>query len=55
MKNSESSVSVSVPLPREIREWLREQAEVELTSQAQIVRRLVAAEWRRARDGERAA
>jgi hypothetical protein len=49
--------SVSVPgLPREIREWLRQRAEEELTSQAQIVRALVAAAWRQARDaGERAA
>jgi hypothetical protein len=49
---------VSVPgLPREIREWLRERAQEELTSQAQIVRRLIAAAWRQSRDsgGERAA
>jgi hypothetical protein len=53
MKNSEGAVSV--PLPAELREWLRQRAERELTSQAQIVRRLVAEAWRQARDGERAA
>jgi hypothetical protein len=54
---SDNSGQISVPgLPREIHEWLREQAEAELTSRAQVVRRLIVAEWRRARDrGERAA
>jgi hypothetical protein len=45
---------VSVQLPAELREWLRQRAEEELTSQAQIVRRLVALAWRQARDAERA-
>jgi hypothetical protein len=55
MKTSEPG-SVSVPgLPREIRDWLRQRAEEELTSQAQIVRKLVAEAWRQSRDGERAA
>jgi hypothetical protein len=53
MKSSEGSVSV--PLPAELREFVRQQAEREERSQAQVIRRLVAAEWRRARDGERAA
>jgi hypothetical protein len=53
MRNGET---VSVPgLPREICDWLRRQAEEELTSRAAIVRRLVAEAWRQARDGERAA
>jgi hypothetical protein len=46
--NSEGSVSV--PLPAELRAWLRQRAEEELTSQAQIVRRLLARAWREARD-----
>jgi hypothetical protein len=53
---SDNSGQLSVPgLPREIREWLRERAEAELTSQAQIVRALVAQAWRQARDSGRAA
>jgi hypothetical protein len=47
---------VSVPgLPAELRAWLRQRAEEELTSQAQIVRQLIAQAWRQARGGERAA
>jgi hypothetical protein len=54
MKNSESSVSV--PLPAELRDFVREEAERELTSQAQVVRKLVAQAWKARRDrGERAA
>jgi hypothetical protein len=53
MKNSEGSVSV--PLPAELRAWLRERAEAELTSQAQIVRALVAQAWRQSRDNGQAA
>jgi hypothetical protein len=53
---SDNSGQISVPgLPLEIREWLRQRAEEELTSRAQIVRKLVAEAWRQARDGERAA
>jgi hypothetical protein len=53
---SDTSGQISVPgLPREIRAWLRERAEAELTSQAQIVRKLVAEAWRQAPDDERAA
>jgi hypothetical protein len=56
MKTSDQG-SVSVPgLPREIREWIRQEAERELTSQAAVIRRLVAAAWKAQRDGgERAA
>jgi hypothetical protein len=48
---------ISIPgLPREIGEWLRRRAAEEMTSRAQIVRKLVAEAWRQARDrGERAA
>jgi hypothetical protein len=54
---AENSGQISVPgLPSEIREWLRRRAEEEMTSRAQIVRKLVAEAWRQARDrGERAA
>jgi hypothetical protein len=53
MKNAET---VSVPLPVELRDFVREQAEREDRSQAAVIRRLVAAAWRQARDrGERAA
>jgi hypothetical protein len=52
MKTSEGSVSV--PLPAELREFVRQQAEAEERSQAQVIRRLVAQAWRQARDrGER--
>jgi hypothetical protein len=54
MKNSEGSVSV--PLPAELRDFVREQAEREDRSQAAVIRRLVAAAWKAQRDGgERAA
>ena len=53
MKNSEGAVSV--PLPAELRDFVREEAERELTSQAQVVRRLVAQAWKAARDGKQAA
>jgi hypothetical protein len=54
MKNAEGCVSV--PLPAELRAWLRERAEEELTSQAQMVRQLIARAWKAQRDGgERAA
>jgi hypothetical protein len=51
-----SREQVSVPLPAELRAWVREQADREDRSEASVIRRLVAAEWRRSRDsGERAA
>jgi hypothetical protein len=53
MKNSEGAVSV--PLPAELRDFVRQQAEREERSQAQVIRRLVAEAARRQRDGERAA
>jgi hypothetical protein len=54
MKTSESSVSV--PLPAELRNFVREQAEREERSQAAVIRRLVAQAWKAQRDGgERAA
>jgi hypothetical protein len=54
MKNSEGAVSV--PLPAELRDFVRQQAEREERSVAQVIRRLVAEAWRQARDrGERAA
>jgi hypothetical protein len=48
---------ISIPgLPAEVVAWLQEQATEELTSRAAVVRRLVVAAWKRARDrGERAA
>jgi hypothetical protein len=53
MKNSEGSLSVV--LPAELRAWLRQRAEEELTSQSQLVRKLVSQAWKQARDGDRAA
>jgi hypothetical protein len=54
VQNSEGVVSV--PLPAELRDYVRQQAEREERSQAQVIRRLVAEAWRQARDrGERAA
>jgi hypothetical protein len=53
MKSSEGSVSV--PLPAELRDFVRQQAEREERSQAQVIRRLVAEAWKQARDTGRAA
>jgi hypothetical protein len=52
MKNNEGSLSVA--LPADLRAWLRQRAEEELTSQSQLVRRLVAEAARRAREVEAA-
>ena len=49
MKNSEGAVSV--PLPAELRDFVRQQAEREERSVAQVIRRLVAAAWKAERDG----
>ena len=49
---ADNSGQISVPgLPLEIREWLRECAEAQMTSRAAIVRRLVAQAWKAERDG----
>jgi hypothetical protein len=54
---ADNSGQVSVPgVPSELIEWIRRQAEAELTSKAQIMRKLLVAAWKVERDrGERAA
>jgi hypothetical protein len=50
------NAQVSVPgVPAELVAWIRQQAEAELTSKAQIMRRLLVAAWKAERDGKRAA
>jgi hypothetical protein len=51
MKNGET---VSVPLPAELRDFVREQAAREERSVAQVIRRLVAEAARRQREVEAA-
>jgi Arc/MetJ-type ribon-helix-helix transcriptional regulator len=46
---------ISVPLPEELREFVERQAEAEYTSAASIVRRIIAAEQRRAQAEQEAA
>jgi Arc/MetJ-type ribon-helix-helix transcriptional regulator len=46
---------ISVPLPPELREFVREQARREYTSEAAVVRRAVAAAARQDSRGDRAA
>jgi hypothetical protein len=52
MKNGET---VSVPLPPELRDFVREQAEREDRSQAAVIRRLIAVAWKQSRESGKAA